>query len=116
MDTPHTPPQYSLEYSEGIVEKFVENYARATNCFARFCGMTGLELKYNLVKCFMFNNNRWNVLRDLIKWVEKSKHYEKLSKMSVEDGRVYLTAVKYTVQDYRIFENKDYSGVDTDQN
>lgn len=105
-------PTYPREYSTTIVWNFVRNYARATKFFAQMCRMSSHDFVELLIGFFMYENNRWNVMRDLIKWVEKTDAYGYLSSLDHQDALKYLTVVKTQAEDLAIFEKKSLDRVD----
>lgn len=101
---PISDSTYPLEYSQRIVEQFVEKYSRATTFLARKLGISPREFKYSLINLFRFQNNRWNSVRDVIKYVDRHDLYDYLSKYSYEQTVNYLTYIKYIVEDRLISE------------
>jgi len=118
MKTSHSPrptPTYPYQYSADTVDSFLESYARAAGFFADICHIERRKLRGILIKLFQFNNVRWNVVRDIIKWIEKSNHYAKLRAMTYENCMAYLTAVKYQAEDQIIFCKNQLSSIDSPQ-
>jgi hypothetical protein len=68
--------------------------------------MEPIELKKALISLFRYNNQRWNVVRDVIKKVEKSNMYAGLSGYYGEALKNYLTCVRYEVEDSLIDSGK----------
>ena len=106
-------PSYPYLYSERVVEAFVEKYARATIFFAKKLGMSPKHLKMLLTKQFRTANARWNVTRDVIKWIHTSNAYNYLKGLDQGGFIFYLTAVKYMAEDEVIFEKKSYAAIDS---
>lgn len=74
--------------------------------------MSPRETHSFLIKLFMVNNNRWNVTRDLIKWIGKPGRIEQLLSMTRSQALNYLTCVESQVEDARIYDKKDFSAID----
>lgn len=91
--------EYPFHYSARIVEKFVEKYARATIFCAKKLGISPREFKWSLIVLFAKSNNRWNSVRDAIKYVEKNNMYNYLSKYDADMLAKYLTFVRYICED-----------------
>lgn len=90
---------YSYRSACSAVEPFVEKYARATCFVAKKTGLTPKDLKYTLIKAFMYKNTSWNIARDVIKRVELHDLYDSLSPLSVRESQKYLTVVKVMLED-----------------
>jgi len=108
----HSTSSYAYQYSASVVDSFIEKYARATRFFGKIYGLDGRETRKALIKCFQFKNNRWNIVREQIKWVEKTDAYAFLASIGNAGAREYLTAVKYQAEDLWIFEKKHLSTID----
>lgn len=116
MPSYHTKLHYPYQYAREIVETFTGSYARATNCIARICDVPPLDYVEHLIYLFMANNKMWNVVRDVVKWVEKTNQYDYLRELGDEMALEYLKVVKYTAEDLRLFEGKSIADIDTPSN
>jgi hypothetical protein len=115
MDTPsHTPLAYN-QYAARVVDSFLDSYARGAIFFGKTWGLTPRNLRKYLIHLFVVRNNKWNIIRDLIKWIQKPDNLSYLSRMSIEDRQYYLTKVKYEVTDRWISGEMPLSGVDAGQ-
>lgn len=110
--TPVPNHHYPYQYAESVVDAFVDKYARATNFLAKVSGVSALAYREHLIKLFMVNNQKWNVIRDLIKWVAAPTRFNRLRAMEVEDCQTYLTYVRYECEELVIFDKKSLAAID----
>lgn len=106
VNSPHRAPHYPREYSASVVDKFLDNYARVHIFVARMIGKDPKEFREALIRAFMYRNARWNVTRDVLKYVHNQDLYAVLKALSLPDRTIYLTAVKTLCEDFLIDSEK----------
>lgn len=97
---------YSFRFAESVVDSFIEKYARATIFVCKKCNIKGNAFRYGLIKAFMYNQTRWKVLREMIKYVEKHDLVREWANLPVDQFPYYLTFVRTTCEDYLIDNQK----------
>jgi len=93
---------YSYELASSVIENFCTKYTRATLFFAKKLLMDPKNFKYTLIKLFMYNNVRWNIIRDCLKKVDKEDMYFELARLTKPEFIKYLTAVRSLVEDRQL--------------
>ncbi len=100
---PHLDPvRYPYLFAYGVVDRFVEKYARATIFIAKKMELPPKELKMRLIVAFMERNIQWQRARELIKRVENESMYEYLDPLTPAEARKYLTYVGQIVTDDQV--------------
>lgn len=100
------PHAYPYLYSEGVIDEFLKNYSRVVLFVSKKCHMSAKEFRFNMIKCFMYRNSRWNVLRETLKYIEKHQLYSDMAFYHGPDFEKYLTAVRSLVEDSLIDNEK----------
>lgn len=90
---------YSFRNALDAVRPFTISYARATNFIAKKLGFDPKDFVDSLIRLYIYQNPRWNVVRDTIKKVERWNMYEELAQYGRDDLLKYLTCVKTLVED-----------------
>lgn len=108
---PH-PHRYPYHYSASIIDAFLDHYSRATIFVAKKLHMDPREYRTHLIMLFMKQNTKWNVVRDLLKFVQNVRMWEHPRGWTDEHVIKYLTSVKYDCEDAILFEKKHYNDID----
>lgn len=93
------PSLYSYRFARDVVERFMESYSRGCNFVVRLLGIDLVELQTYLIKCVRSpNQTNWEAMKRIIKMHER-EDMQDYRRWSFEEGKKYLTYVKYAVQD-----------------
>jgi hypothetical protein len=107
MHSPHPHKvRYPYLYAESVVDSFIDSWGRVTIFVAKKSGMTPSAFRNLLVKTFMYRNGRWNVTRDLLKYIDRHNLYNEMAFYDRSDFQKYLTCVKSLVEDDLIDSEK----------
>ena len=85
------------------IDGFVDCYSRATCFLAKKLQLSPMDLRKILIKQFMYMNARWNVTRDIIKWIDREDMFDELARLEYKLFVKYLTSVKTLVEDDILF-------------
>lgn len=97
--TPHAGTQYSLKYSREVVDQFLDSYARATIGIARILGIPPKDFVDSLVNLFAFNNQRFKVIRETIKYVDKHQLIPEIIKYGFAERIEYFKEIRSIIED-----------------
>ena len=106
LNTKSKATSYSYRYADEVVNSFIDKRGRTTYFLAKMLGIEPKEFVYGLKKLFMWQNGRWNAVRDTIKYVDNHNLYEMIAKLDYENRLIYLTKVKNFVEDFIISGEK----------
>ena len=92
---------YHWRFANECVRAFMRKYARVSLFICAKLDIDIRDYREALINIFMYNNPRWNMAREAIKWIDKADMYEYFQPMAAEHFRKYLKTVKsLQIDDY----------------
>jgi hypothetical protein len=101
-----SPVRYPYLYAENIVDKFIDSYSRVCIFVAKKSGIDPKRFRMLLIAAFMYRNKRWNIVRDMLKYIHRRELYDEMSFFDPPDFRKYLTHLKYFIEEELIDAGK----------
>lgn len=93
------PHRYPYDFAESVISDFENKYARVMVFLARKLGLSPKEFRFRLIKCFMYNNRKWNVLREVMKNIHDQNIYDDLDTYSGKALVKYIQALRTFAED-----------------
>ncbi len=90
---------YSWEYSEWVVDGFINKYSRVMTFVAKKLGMPMKHVRLYYVDLFRSKNAKFQILRETLKRIHKQDLYADLARLDRADFLKYLTSVRTLVED-----------------
>ena len=97
---------YPYHYAAGIIDRFIDKHSRVMVFFARKLHYWPEDWREAMISMFMHNNRQWNIIREVMKDVEKWDMYSELQDLDLAEFKFYLSSVKIDATNKLLDEKK----------